>query len=134
MVNAGLNATSAVALLTGYVAVRRRKLHRHRKAMMVALAASALFLVFYVTRVAFTGTHEFAGEGWARVLYLAVLFSHMLLAIVVAPLVVRLVWLVGRRRFRAHGRLARWTFPLWAYVSVTGLLVYLLLYQLFGYR
>lgn len=134
LVNACLNATSAVALATGWVFIRRRKLRLHRNAMVTALAASALFLVFYVTRVAFTGTHEFAGEGAARVAYLAILFSHMILAIAVLPLVLRLLWLIRQRRFREHARLARWTFPVWAYVSVTGLVVYLLLYQVYGYR
>ena len=134
LVNAGLNATSAIALFTGYVLIRRRRIRQHKKAMVTALTASALFLVFYLTRVAFTGTHELAAVGWGRTLYLIILFSHMVLAVVVAPLVVRLVWLVARRRFRAHARLARWTFPLWAYVSLTGLAVYVLLYQVFGYR
>jgi putative membrane protein len=134
MVNASLNATSAVALATGYVFIRRREAHLHRWAMTTALTASALFLIFYLTRVAFTGTHEFAGEGPARVAYLAILFSHMVLAVAVVPLVLRLLWLLGKRRFRDHARLARWTFPIWAYVSVTGLVVYLLLYQVYGYR
>lgn len=132
-VNASLNATSAVALFVGFVMIRRRQLHAHRIAMMTALSASALFLVFYVTRVALTGTHTFAGEGWARTLYLSVLFSHMVLAVLVFPFVLRLVYLVRRRRFHDHARLARRVFPVWAYVSVTGLLVYLLLYKIFGY-
>ena len=132
-VNASLNATSAIALFAGFVMIRRRQLHAHRAAMMTALAASALFLVFYVTRVALTGTHTFAGQGWARTLYLGVLFSHMVLAVLVLPFVLRLVYLVRKRRFHEHARLARRVFPVWAYVSVTGLLVYLLLYQIFGY-
>jgi uncharacterized membrane protein YozB (DUF420 family) len=132
-VNASLNATSAVALVTGLVLIRRRKVHAHRRAMLTALTASAVFLVFYVARVALTGTHEFAGEGAARVVYLAILFSHMALAVVVVPFVLRLIWLARRRRFDDHARLARWVFPVWAYVSVTGLVVYLLLYQLYGY-
>jgi putative membrane protein len=132
-VNASLNATSAVALLVGYVMIRRRKLHAHRAAMVTALSASAIFLVFYLTRVALTGTHEFAGQGWARTIYLAILFSHMVLAVLVLPFVLRLVYLVRHRRFQEHARLARRVFPVWAYVSVTGLLVYLLLYQVYGY-
>ena len=132
-VNASLNATSAVALFVGFVMIRRRQLHAHRAAMVTALSASALFLVFYVTRVALTGTHTFAGQGWARTLYLGVLFSHMVLAVLVLPFVLRLVYLVRKRRFHEHARLARRVFPVWAYVSVTGLLVYLLLYQIVGY-
>lgn len=134
LVNATLNATSALALLTGWILIRRKKLRLHRNAMVTAVGASALFLVFYLTRVAFTGTHEFAGEGTAKVVYLAILFSHMVLAVVVVPLVLRLLWLIRKRRFHDHARLARWTFPVWAYVSVTGLLVYVLLYQVYGYR
>lgn len=133
VVNAGLNATSAVALAAGFFLIRRRVAHGHRRAMLIALAASALFLVSYLARVALTGTHEFAGRGAARVVYLAVLFSHMILAVLVVPLVLRLLYLVRRRRYHDHARLARWVFPLWAYVSVTGLLVYVLLYRVYGY-
>lgn len=132
-VNASLNATSAVALLAGLILIRRRNVHAHRRAMLTALTASAIFLVFYVSRVAITGTHEFAGQGAARVAYLTILFTHMVLAVAALPFVLRLVWLVRRRRFRDHARLARWVFPVWAYVSVTGLVVYLLLYQVYGY-
>ena len=134
MVNASLNATSALALATGYVFIRRRRARLHRAAMITALSASALFLVFYLTRVAFTGTHEFAGTGAAKTAYLTILFSHMVLAVVIVPLVLRLLWLLRKRRFHDHARLARWTFPIWAYVSVTGLVVYLMLYQIYGYK
>ncbi len=134
LVNASLNATSAVALFTGFYFVKRRSLRMHRRAMLTALTASGLFLVFYLTRVAFTGTHEFAGEGAAKAVYLSILFSHIVLAILLVPLVLRLVYLVRQSRFGSHARLARWTFPMWAYVSVTGLIVYVLLYQVFGYK
>jgi uncharacterized membrane protein YozB (DUF420 family) len=134
LVNASLNATSAVALFAGFYFVRTRQLHKHRSAMVTALSASGLFLVFYLTRVAFTGTHDFAGEGTAKTVYLTILFTHMILAALLLPLILRLVYLVQKRRFRAHARLARWTFPIWAYVSVTGLTVYLLLYQVYGYK
>jgi len=133
LLNATLNATSAVALAAGWLFVRARRIRMHRAAMLTALTASAVFLVFYLTRVSFTGTHRFAGEGAAKVAYLSILFSHMVLAVAVVPLVLRLLWLVRHRRFRDHARLARWTFPIWAYVSLTGLVVYLLLYQVYGY-
>ena len=133
LVNASLNATSALALAFGWVYIRRRDARAHRRAMMTAVAASVLFLCFYLTRVAFTGTHEFAGEGLAKTVYLTILFTHMILAVVVVPLVLRLLWLVHTRRFNSHRRLARITFPIWAYVSVSGLTVYVLLYQVYGY-
>jgi putative membrane protein len=116
------------------VLIKRKTVRGHQRAMLTALLASALFLVFYLLRVALTGTHEFAGEGTARVVYLSILLTHMILAVVVVPLVLRLLYLVRERRFHDHARLARWVFPVWAYVSVTGLLVYLLLYQIYGYR
>lgn len=133
LVNASLNATSVVALFTGLFFIRRRVVDRHRRAMLTAVGASGVFLVFYVARVALTGTHEFAGEGLARTVYLTILVSHMILAVVVVPFVARLLWLAYRKRFAEHRRLARFVFPVWAYVSVTGLLVYILLYQIYGY-
>jgi uncharacterized membrane protein YozB (DUF420 family) len=131
--NATLNFTSAVFLVAGFVFIKRRDARGHRRAMVGALAASALFLVFYLTRVALTGTHTFAGTGLARSAYLAILLTHMVLAALIVPLVLRLLWLVRKRRFRAHARLARWTYPIWMYVSITGIVVYVLLYQVYGY-
>jgi putative membrane protein len=133
LVNASLNATSAVALGVGFYFIRRKVVDRHRRSMLTAVGASALFLVFYVARVLLTGTHEFAGQGMARVVYLTVLFSHMVLAVLVLPFVLRLLWLAHTERFDEHKKLARFVFPAWAYVSVTGLIVYLLLYQVYGY-
>lgn len=133
LVNASLNATSAVALLVGFFWIRRKVVDKHRRAMLTAVGASALFLVFYVLRIILTGTHEFAGEGLARTVYLAILFSHMILAVLVVPFVLRILYLAYRERFVEHKRLARFVFPVWAYVSVTGLLVYVLLYQIYGY-
>ncbi len=129
-----LNATSAAALFTGFVLIHHKRVHLHRRAMLTAVTASGLFLLSYLTRVALTGTHRFAGAGIAKVVYLSILFSHMTLAALVVPLVLRLLYLVAKKRFHDHARLARWTFPVWAYVSVTGLVVYLLLYQVYGYR
>lgn len=133
LVNASLNATSAVALLIGFFWIRRKVVDKHRRAMLTAVGASALFLVFYVLRVVLTGTHEFAGQGLARTVYLAILGSHMILAVLVLPFVLRILYLALNERFVEHRRLARFVFPVWAYVSVTGLLVYLLLYQIYGY-
>ncbi len=132
-VNALMNATATVCLVLGYVFIRRGRRDLHMRAMLAAVSASALFLVFYVTRFLLTGTHEFAGEGMARTAYLTILFSHMVLAVVVVPLVLRLLFLAARQRFDAHRRLARWTYPIWMYVSVTGIVVYVMLYQVYGW-
>jgi len=131
--NALLNLTSAIFLLTGFLFIRQRKVRLHRRAMTGALVASALFLFFYMLRVSLTGTHRFAGEGVVKTVYISLLFSHMVLAIVILPMVARLIYLVRVSRFHAHARLARWTFPIWLYVSVTGLVVYVLLYHAYGY-
>lgn len=131
--NAALNFTSFVCLCVGYVLIRRGDRDGHRKAMLAAVTASVLFLVFYVIRFSLTGTHRFAGEGLARTVYLVILFSHMILAVVVVPMVLRLLYLAFKDRFTEHRRLARWTFPVWMYVSVTGIVVYLMLYQVYGY-
>lgn len=133
MVNALLNASSAIALGTGFFYIRRKSIDQHRRAMLTAVGASALFLVFYVTRVLLTGTHDFAGTGLARTVYLGILLTHMVLAVLVLPFVLRLLYLVRKERFEDHKKLARFVFPVWAYVSVTGLLVYILLYQVYGY-
>lgn len=132
-INATLNATSAIALGVGFYFIRRKAVDKHRRAMLTAVGASSVFLVFYVTRMVLTGTHQFAGEGVARTVYYSVLFSHIVLAVLVLPCVLRLLYLVRHKRFSEHKRLARYVFPVWAYVSVTGLLVYVLLYQVYGY-
>lgn len=132
-VNASLNLLSTTFLLAGFVFIRRRNIPRHRLCMISAASASGLFLVLYVIRFSLTGSHTFAGEGTARTIYLSILFSHMVLAVVVAPLIMRLLFLASRERFAEHARLARWTFPTWLYVSVTGLAVYVMLYHAYGY-
>lgn len=129
-VNASLNALSAILLVAGWRAIRAGRRERHRALMLSALACSALFLVGYLTRLALTGTHRFPGGGPLRTTYLAVLGSHTLLAAAALPLVLRTLYLALRERFEAHRRLARWTFPIWAYVSATGVVVYLMLYHL----
>jgi putative membrane protein len=132
-VNATLNAISAILLLAGFYNIRKGRRERHRAFMLGAVSASGLFLVLYVLRFSMTGTHRFAGEGLAKTVYLSILFSHVILAVVVLPMVIRLLFLASRERFGEHRRLARWTFPIWLYVSVTGLLVYALLYHVYGY-
>ena len=132
-VNALLNLSSLVLLLAGFSFIKKKKTLQHRRAMLGAVAASTVFLVFYLLRYALTGTHRFAGEGVAKAFYLTVLFSHMVLAATIVPLVLALLFLAFKHRFESHARLARWTFPLWVYVSATGLLVYVLLYHVYGY-
>ncbi len=129
-VNAILNLTAAAFLLAGFRAVRRGRIEAHRRRMLGAAAASGVFLASYVARFSLTGTHEFAGPDALRPFYLAVLFSHMTLAVVVLPLALRLLVLARRERFDAHRRLARWTFPAWLYVSITGFAVYVMLYHM----
>ena len=129
-VNAGLNATSAVALVLGYVQIRHRRIGRHAVCMLIACAASAAFFVSYLCYHARVGSVHFAGTGWRRTVYLSILASHTLLAVVIVPLVIRTVQLAIQRRYETHQRWARVTLPLWLYVSITGIVVYVMLYQL----
>jgi putative membrane protein len=132
-VNATLNLTSAVLLILGYYFIRSGDRERHRRAMLGALGASGTFLVIYVTRFSLSGTHTFAGTGFAKTIYLSILFSHMVLAVIVLPMVLRIAYLALNDRFHAHKQMARWTFPIWMYVSLTGIAVYVLLYHVYGY-
>jgi putative membrane protein len=127
--NAALNATAAVLLVSGFRAIRAGEQDRHRRRMVGAVAVSAVFLVSYLVRVALTGTHRYPGQGPLKWLYLAILLSHTVLAVVAAPMALRTLFLGWKGRFADHRALARFTFPVWLYVSVTGVLVYLLLYQ-----
>jgi putative membrane protein len=129
-VNAALNAASAALLLAGWRAIRAGHRERHRRLMLSAFGCSALFLFGYLTRIALTGTHRFPGGGALRAAYLLVLGSHTLLAALALPLVLRTLFLGLRERFPEHRRLARFTLPVWLYVSLTGVVVYLMLYAL----
>ncbi len=130
VVNASFNAASAALLAAGFAAIRRGRLRRHRALMLAAVGCSVAFLAGYITRVALTGMHRFPGTGALRTAYLAVLASHTVVAAVSAPLAVATLALALRARFRSHRRLARATLPLWLYASVTGVAVYVLLYQI----
>jgi putative membrane protein len=129
-VNAALNAASAVFLLSGWRAIRAGDRERHRRRMLGAFACSVVFLASYLTRVILTGTHRFPGSGALRVTYLALLASHTLLAAACAPMVLFTLSAALRARFETHKRLARYTLPVWLYVSFTGVLVYVFLYHL----
>lgn len=132
-VNASLNATSASILVLGLVAIKagRRRLHAGlmRTAFLVSLCFLASYLYYHFVVVSQVGPTSYNGSGWKRAAYFALLLSHTLLAIVNLPMVLRTLWLAHRERWEAHARMARVTFPIWLYVSVTGVLVYLVLYQ-----
>ncbi len=129
--NAALNAVSAALVVSGYVCIRRGKRIPHKRCMLSAVGVSALFLAGYLTLRALAGMTRFTGEGWIRPVYLAILSSHTVLAAAIVPLVLVTAGRALRGDFERHVRIARWTLPLWLYVSVTGVLIYLLLYHLY---
>jgi uncharacterized membrane protein YozB (DUF420 family) len=129
--NACLNATSGLFLLLAYRAIRRLEIQRHRGLMLAAAATSALFLASYLTYHARVGSVHFAGQGPVRTVYFTILISHTILAVAILPLVLRTLYLGLKRRDDSHRRIARWTFPIWLYVSVTGVVVYVMLYRLY---
>src|SRR5881396_671298 len=128
--NAALNATCAALLVSGWVAIRRRRIAVHRACMLAACAASALFLVSYVVYHSLAGSRPFGGQGWTRAVYFPLLVSHIVLAAAIVPLALVTVYRALQGRFARHVRIARWTLPIWLYVSVTGVLVYWMLYRL----
>jgi putative membrane protein len=128
-VNASLNAISGVLLVIGYALMRARKIDLHRRVMIGAFAASSLFLVSYVVYHAQVGSVRFTRQGFVRPLYFTILITHVTLAAVVLPLAIVTLSRGLSSRYPQHRRVARWTFPIWLYVSVTGVLVYVLLYQ-----
>jgi putative membrane protein len=130
--NALLNATSAALLVAGWCFIRLRRVTAHRACMLAAVCVSALFLVSYVTYHALAGSRPFPGQGWARALYFSVLIPHIGLAAAMVPFVLTTLYRALTGDFTRHARLARWTLPVWLYVSVSGVLVYWLLYHLFA--
>jgi uncharacterized membrane protein YozB (DUF420 family) len=136
-VNASLNGLSAILLTAGFYFIRRKNQVAHRNCMLGALTASALFLVCYITYHSYLAYHlhkgptVFKDPAWFRPIYLTILISHTILAITIVPLVLITLRRALKQRFDAHKRLARWTWPLWMYVSVTGVLIYFLLYKIF---
>jgi putative membrane protein len=131
-VNASLNALSALFLTAGYVFIRRKNKVAHRNCMVAALVTSIVFLACYLTYHFNVQTvTRFRDPEWFRPIYLVILLTHTVLATVIAPMILITLYRAWRQDFEAHKRIARWTWPLWMYVSVTGVLVYLLLYQIF---
>lgn len=131
LLNASLNATSAVLLVAGYTLIRRGHVRWHRAAMLSAFAVSTLFLISYVVYHANAGSRRFPGQGAIRTVYFAILITHVILAAAVPPLALITLARGLRGRFDRHVAIARWTFPIWLYVSVTGVIVYLMLYQMY---
>ncbi len=125
--NAFLNALSTVALVTGFAFIRVRKIGAHRAAMFTAFIFSSLFLACYLTNYALHGESHFHGHGWIRGVYFPLLISHIVLSVIALPMILITFFLSLTGRFPTHKKLARWTFPIWLYVSVTGVIVYAML-------
>jgi putative membrane protein len=128
--NASLNAIAAVLLVIGYILIRRRKIAQHRLVMLSAFATSALFLTSYLVYHANVGSRPFPGQGPIRTIYFTILFTHVVLAAAILPMALITLNHALRQRFTRHVPIARWTLPIWLYVSVTGVIVYLMLYQI----
>ncbi len=127
--NAILNSISGLFLVTGYLMIRQRRIRAHRACMVGAFTTSTLFLISYLTYHFNVGSVAFTGQGAVRVVYFTVLISHVVLAGVILPLALITLVQALRERFDRHARIARWTLPIWLYVSVTGVVVYLMLYR-----
>jgi uncharacterized membrane protein YozB (DUF420 family) len=130
-VNATLNAVSGILLLIGYVLIRRGQINAHRNAMLAAFGSSTLFLVCYLLYHAEVGSRPFTGQGSVRFVYFAILISHIILAAAILPMAIATLSRGLKGQYSRHVRIAKWTFPMWMYVSVTGVVVYLMLYQLY---
>ena len=129
--NAILNALSGVFLILGFYFIRQKKIAQHRACMLAAVSISGLFLVCYITYHFFHGSTKFTGTGIIRPVYLTILLTHTVLATVIAPFILVTLRRALKGKFEIHKKMARWVFPVWLYVSVTGVVVYLLLYQLY---
>ena len=129
-VNATLNAVAGAFLLAGYVLIRQRRITAHRNAMLGAFASSTLFLISYVVYHAQAGSRPFTGQGVVRYVYFAILITHVILATAILPMAISTLSHGLRGRYVEHKRIAKWTFPAWMYVSVTGVIVYVMLYQM----
>ena len=127
--NAVLNASSAVLLLSGFTAIRAKRLGLHIASMLAALATSTVFLVSYLTYHAHHGVTRFLGQGWSRIGYFTMLITHTALAAAILPLAGLTLYRAARKQYDRHVRIARWTLPLWLYVSVTGVAIYWVLYR-----
>ena len=128
--NAALNSLSAIFLVSGYLCIRKKKVAAHKASMIAAVATSSLFLISYLVYHYHIGSRGFEGEGWIRPIYFSILISHTILAATIVPLVIVTLRRAWKGNFLLHARIARRTLPLWLYVSVTGVMVYWMLYRL----
>jgi putative membrane protein len=131
LINACLNSLSTVFLTLGYIFIRQKKIQAHRNCMITAFCTSAIFLIFYLVYHYYAGRTTFKDPQWFRPIYLGILLTHTVLAVAIVPLILMTFNRAIKARYELHKKIARWTWPLWMYVSVTGVLIYLLLYQIF---
>jgi uncharacterized membrane protein YozB (DUF420 family) len=130
-INATLNGASAVMLVIAHRMIKRGRMAAHRALMLTAVATSTLFLISYLYYHYHVGSNHFRGHGWSRPLYFSILISHTILAAAIVPLVIITLSRALRERYDRHRAIARWTYPLWLYVSVTGVVIYFMLYRIF---
>jgi len=130
-VNATLNGIAGILLVVGWILIRKRRIEQHRVVMLAAFATSALFLVCYLIYHANVGSRPFPGRGGIRIVYFTILITHIVLAAAIVPLALITLSRGLRARYDQHRRIARWTLPIWLYVSVTGVIVYLMLYRMY---
>ena len=132
VINASLNGTSALLLVTAHRMIKRGRVALHRALMLTAIVTSTAFLISYLYYHAHVGSVRFQGQGWPRRIYFTILISHTILAAAIVPLVIITLSRALRERFDGHRAIARWTYPLWLYVSVTGVVIYFMLYKWFA--
>ena len=130
-INAILNSASAILLSAGYRFIRKGRINAHRNCQLTAFTTSTLFLISYLTYHYYHGATRFPGQGIVRPIYFTILITHTILAVVIVPMIMLTLYRAARMDFLRHRRIARWTLPLWLYVSVTGVVVYLMLYQIY---
>src|SRR5215211_3123120 len=129
--NAILNATSGILITAGFILIRRKSIAAHRACMIAAVCTSVIFLISYLVYHYHHGATRFLGTGWVRPFYFTLLLTHTILAATIVPFVIVTLVRASRGQFARHRRIARWTFPMWLYVSVTGVVVYLMLYHFY---
>lgn len=130
LLNATLNFSSFLLVAAGFYFIKQKNIRAHKFCMLAALVVSVLFLTSYLVYHYNVGSVKFTKEGWLRSVYFPLLLSHTILAVIIVPLIIRTTFLGLKNRFAQHTRIAKWTLPMWMYVSVTGVIVYLMLYQL----